>query len=658
MRKWLVCLMLLSLVSLSVLPAVSGALPTPQVPPINRQPSSPGGVPANWTSNRVENSGFENWTTPGDAAAWAEDRSGDLGTWYAEAPDPVQSGTYSAGMQVESPSTGGNEFTYFSQGDPYLNIGLGDVSSNLTFWWYSDQTQNIGSDALYLSVLINNSKTLMIMRYYLNGTTSFSNMSYAAFFNLGGPTQQWNRFSRNLTADYEAVAEFPVLSPSAEVCVFMFVLESAADTTQVNRAFIDNLVFENATTVFVNSSIRNGDFETNTEWGIGYHGNEEGYVTRSPTAHLGSYSCNLTAASNQRVSNAYIASNPCSRLTSLNPGTLSFWWYLDFENLPSYSFAWVYVSLNNGTAGHTIRYMLGGRSTFTNQVDVLYLNVENFNTTGSWFYFNRSIWQDAWDYFGSDEVRIQNLRFQVEGRGDSVDSRVTLLVDEVEQIAGAVNGAGFEDQPAVGSHIRGWGGYYYTTDDSLRVTSTAYAGNKAAHLSVNSSSVFGDYQPLGGRPIRGSRNTYLDVAWRLVKYTPAESDFACLYVRFGDGKYLYYYFAITSDKVLYNGTIYGYFNVTGVNTGQTWHLMQRCLSTDYEAVFGHRPDTLLHTLHLYANASGGHLVELLFDDLYIYDVGGPINPLLLLLPIIVAVVVIIIVVVALIIFVWYRRRSK
>jgi hypothetical protein len=265
---------------------------------------------------------------------------------------------------------------------------------------------------------------------------------------------------------------------------------------------------------------------------------------------------------------------------------------------------------------------------------------------------------DAGAHFDSDELFISSLRFHALCKGDNADSRVILLLDDVEHIAGAVNGAGFEDQPVVGTNVRGWGNVPTSADDRLNVTGTTYAGSKAANLTLATSGVFGVYQKLCGRPIRGSRNTFLDVVWRLDAYTPSESDFACFYVRFGDGKYLYYYFATSSEDIKHNSTTFGHFNVTGVNTLGTWNLMHRSLSDDYAAVFGSRPDTTLIYLHLYANVSATNRLELLFDDLYLYDIEAPINPWLLLFPIFTAVIVIIIiVVVGLFVWVW-RSKQK
>lgn len=655
LRKLLVSLLLLSLVSLSVLPSVPGAPRALRGTMAARQPSPPGGVLANWTTNRVQNPGFENWSTPGDAADWSEERSADSGTWYATTPDPVQDGTYSAGMQTESPSGGGFSFTYFEQNWLYANLGL----LNLSFDWYSDQTQNIGSDEFVVDAIINNSGSTHTMRYYLNWTSppSLWNTSHTAYFTLGGPTQQWNYFSRNLTADFESVAEFPSLSTAAVLMHFRFVLTSAADTTQVNRGFIDNVVLENDTTVWIKDATNNGNFEAVANWNLG-RGYEEGFISRSTTVHSGSYSANLTAACNQRTSKAELSYSPYTRITALNPANLSFWWYLDVQDPPSFSLAYLRITCYNNTGYQYIHYHLGSRSTMFNQTNSLVLQVDNFNTTNSWFHVNRNLWEDAHDYFNTDELTLYTLHFGVTGGGDFEESRITLLIDDVEHLSGAVNGAGFEDQPAEGSDLRGWG-YTPSTDDRLKVTSTAYAGDKAAHLYVNSSSVFGKYQTLCGRPIRGSRNTYLDVVWRLKAYTPRKGSFICFYVKFSDDKYLYYYFAASSEDVKHNGTLSGYFNVTGINTGQTWHSMHRCLSSDYEAVFGYRPNTTLDTFHLYANATGGSWVGIIFDDLYIYDTEGPINLLMLLFPVIVAaIVIIIVVIVVLFVFLVWRPRRK
>ena len=423
------------------------------------------------------------------------------------------------------------------------------------------------------------------------------------------------------------------------------------------------MVLENDTTTWINGTINNGGFETGEFWS--FHGNQEaGYISRSTTAHTGSWSCNITTPCNLEYSHskAEIISSSYTRITALNQGNLSCWWYLDTEDFTLDSYSCLRLNFRNATNYQAVYYYLGYNSTYvtpSNSSTTLIFNVENHNTTGTWIYCQRNLWQDASDYFKTNELYLTQFEFHCSCSTYLESSYLTLLIDDMEHIAGAVNGAGFEDQPAVGSPLRGWGGYYISTDDRLRVTDTAYAGSKAANLTIPiGSSYYSQSQPLYGRPIRGSRNTYLDMAWRLDAFNSSADDVARIGVSFGDGKTLYYYLAIRSGEFPDNTNTTGYFNATGYNTLGTWHLMHRSLNDDYAAVFGSRPDTTLTTIYLYAATNGANRLSLLFDDLYLYDTEfTPINPLILLLPVIIAVVIIIIVLV-IIILVWRSRRKS
>lgn len=661
MRKFVVCFLLLSLLTLSALLAVPGAPPALQSTKTDRQPTGQYS-PANWTTNRITNPGFEDWTSPTNAEEWSETTSGETDIWYAEAPEPVKSGTRSIGFSAKSSPTGNVIVNYVSASSS-LQSNMGKL--NLTFDWYSDQIQNNGSDTFFVGVGVYDVTGPHLITYYLNGTSQgAANHSYAAYFDLGGPVQTWNRFSRNLTADYEAVAEFPSLTPAAYIFFLRFILYSFPDTPQVNQAYLDNVVLENDTTTWINSTVHDGGFETGESWEFNL-GTENSYISRSTTAHSGSSSCNITAQSSLHISQASLSIFPYTRITALNPGNISFWWCLDYENLAQNSYASLDIGFYNGTGYQNLNYYFcsgGGTFGITNSSTGLYLHVEELNTSGSWVYFHRDIWAEAGAYFGVDELYISSVYFRVLNVENlSGDSRITFLLDDVEQISGAVNGAGFEDQQAVDSRVRGWGSAY-AAYDRLRVTDTAYAGSKAANLTLPTSGTVSVSQNLRSRPIRGSRNTSLDLAWRLDDFSVTSNDYARIYVYFGNYKYLYYYFGLRSGELPDNTSSSGYFNVTGVNTLGTWHLLHRNLSSDYAAVFGTRPNTTLTYLYLSARTYGADRLVLLIDDLYLYDTDDtpPINPWLLLFPVFVAVIVIIVVVlvVLFVVIVWQRGRKR
>ena len=256
MRKFFVCLMLLSLFTLQLLPVVSGPSPAPPATASGQSPTrSPVPATANQTTDWFANGDFERWDSPTGAELWGESTTDNLYTWYAEAPWPIKSGSYSAGIQANS-EPGGT--TVYAQIYPYLS----DVDMralNLTCYWYSDQTQNIGSDRFYIDIRVYGGGNYYSLVYMLNGTLpGITNTSSQGTFLVGGPTQQWNRFSRNLSADFEAIPGWPSITAAHVMYDLDFQMLSTTETTQWNRAFIDDVVLENDTTTWINGTIREG----------------------------------------------------------------------------------------------------------------------------------------------------------------------------------------------------------------------------------------------------------------------------------------------------------------------------------------------------------------------------------------------------------------
>ena len=69
---------------------------------VGKAPPVPGPdlVESNWTSNRLKNSDFEDWIDQYDCVGWDYSTSPDRYQWVAQAPHPVNEGTYSGGMQI------------------------------------------------------------------------------------------------------------------------------------------------------------------------------------------------------------------------------------------------------------------------------------------------------------------------------------------------------------------------------------------------------------------------------------------------------------------------------------------------------------------------------------------------------------------------------
>jgi hypothetical protein len=92
-------------------------------------------------------------------------------------------------------------------------------------------------------------------------------------------------------------------------------------------------------------------------------------------------------------------------------------------------------------------------------------------------------------------------------------------------------------------------------------------------------------------------------------------------LEFTDNRHMIYVLGDSNWGGLSNNSI-AYFNVTGSGTLGTWQQMHRDLVHDYEAAFGSLPDVEIRSISFYAEAGNAPL-EVLFDDLYLYDDPAP-----------------------------------
>ncbi len=576
---------------------------------------------ANWTSNRFENPDLETWYDSYSPSIWYPWSTQESFTWYASSPWPVNEGSRSAGMQCRSRQSFYSDARW-SQSS--INADMDNLS--LTFDWYLEENEDPTNNYFYFDIGVYQiGWGWRYMYYTLNGSFTGTNSTYYGYYKASGPTQQWNTFSRNITNDFISNPSFPSTLPAnLEFRDIYIYIVTQTETDQYMRSFLDdfNLVNETNSYVWIGGATRNGNFEGSSNWGKST-GADYSVVSRSNLVHSGLWSANLTALSIGNQSHCELHHWPDSRITALNQGILSFWWYLSYERATSNSFSYAYLSFYNNTHYYDIMYLLGNGGSivpFGNSSNFLVICVDGYNTTNTWMYCERNIWTDAAAYFGANEFFPNYVYFSSYAYGQN--SRTVTLIDDTKLKAGAVNDGGYEDQGAVGSRVRGWG-YPYDENNELRVTDTVYAGNKAANFTLTNGAAKIIVQYLNGRPLNSSRETYLDAMWRLEDYTPTSGNNAYLRVALGNGRNLYYYIASYSGLLSSNTSSYGYFNVTGASTMGTWMQMHRDLAHDYEAVFGSLPDTYIDTIYLNGFTSGGKRLELLFDDLYLYDDPAP-----------------------------------
>ncbi len=576
--------------------------------------SSPGpdlGI-TNWTHNHIENPDLEDWPLlyPSE---WEGQRNTDRYNWFStQPPGHVNQGTYSVGLQTR-PTIGMPGFTYIYQSN--FNADMRNLTLN--FDYYADSVPSLEFDYLMAYLTFSDGRT--IWYHFVGGTgLSLTNATMTGYFLLSGPVSTWVTLNRNVTADYLSLAQFPgSISPGLIVNQIRFYLQTGTTSTQWLRIYIDDVQIKNETTTFIGGSTGDGDFESGffNPW---FHtGNYDvSYISKSSTAHSGVNSCNVTAASNGNYSFAQVYQYPRVRISSQNQGAVSLWWYLTQDNVGIFEYSMVQFQFYNLSGYFTLYYLLsyGGTFPYSNSSVNQYILANDFNTTGSWQQFQCNPWEDLLATFNTNDAILNG--FFVNVNSQSANARVELLFDDVRFDARTVSDADYEDQHGPGSPILGWDRGYSL---NLTVSDQGYGGGKAANCSLGNLEFLSLDHELNGRPLNSSRETYFDVIWRIEAFAGIRIEFN---LEFEDGRIIHYILGTNNWGLLSNSSAVRYFNVTGSGTTGTWIQMHRDLVHDYQAAFGSLPDTTMVNLEFFASCDTPSL-EVLFDDLYIYDDPAP-----------------------------------
>jgi hypothetical protein len=309
-------------------------------------------------------------------------------------------------------------------------------------------------------------------------------------------------------------------------------------------------------------------------------------------------------------------------LTELNPDLLSFWWRIeDLQESSDETYSYLEVECQNETGeSFHVWYWLtygGGESAPIDYDGYQMIDVDGFNSTGSWQFFNRSIFEDITAVNQTQELVVENVELHVYvGKG----GRLSVLFDDLSFVSAALNDMGYEDQLDVGTPIRAWGGIYESPE--FLVTDQAYAGEKAANLTIVDGNSYQESQRIGYMPLTADTEIYLDVNWRLEDFSGLDGEFAGVEVYVDDDTAFAYIFANASDPAGANG-FDQYIILPEANTEGSWFNMQRCLSRDYETLFGSAPNTSISYIYLTAESETGGRIEILFDDFYLYTDPAP-----------------------------------
>lgn len=634
METLLVITILLSVIPLaawnpanSFTPSHSLPLISPQVDAAVSSAGAPFATPGpdlgitNWTHNHFENPGLESWSGPQSAEDWFSYRSADRYQWFAtDPPYNVSEGTYSAGQQTRTTaSTVGWSYWYQS----VINADMRNLTLDFDWLVSSMPDQNFDYFMVYLRL-----SDARYVYYYITGAigVGLSNTTTLARYRLNGPIGVWQNLYRNVTADYLAIPGFPTtITPGLIVQSMYFYCQTSTALNQWLRVFFDDVKLQNTSTTYIGGTTRNGNLETATfnPWYTSGNG-AEAFVSQSSTAHSGSFSANVTGASDGNMSLAQLYQNPRIRITNDNQGSFSLWWQLNQIHVSSSDYVMINFQFYNFTDYFRLYYMIGGGWVpYSNTSNDHYYQIDSFNTTDSWQYFECNLWQEIFSVWGNSPAIIDS--FFVTTLSNTPNSRLELLIDDVKVVARTVTVADFEDQGDIGTLVYGWDNQY---SSNLLVTDQGYSGGKAANCSLDPLAGMQIDQDLHRRPLNSTRETYLDLMWRIEDFSEG---YIAFYLQFHDNNVLWYILATSTWGGLSNTSSNVYFNVTGSGMIGSWMQLHRDLVHDYEAAFGGLPDTEMRTLDFEALA-GNTPIEALFDDVYIYDDPAPILENVILTP--------------------------
>jgi hypothetical protein len=568
-----------------------------------------------WTMNHYPNPGFELWQTPyapDNVNTW---RSNERFAWYASSPWPVSESTRSYGLQsrAEDSQHPGEAILYRSSWVYWNN----PTNLTLKFDWYLDEMANpIDNDFLRIIVQLGSPGTNHLVYYLGSQDTSVSNTSSYRYFTISGSQDTWNVFDRNVTEDFfDAYSVYPT-----QFQLFRF--ELSTQSTSYSRAFIDDLRLVNGTPV-IGGSVGNGNFETSADW-YSYSSYDPAVISQSATRAEGDWSLNMTGLSNGNESRAEVRYSPEVRTSALNTDRFSFQWMIDdFKHATVNTYAYLYIQAENSTGeSFYIYYALcrGAGPLEFGFTGSQIINATGFNTTGQWHQFDRSIWDDVTAVNQTEDLAIRFIEMQIYAR--EAGARLSILFDDISLISSAMNDMSYEDQGDVGDPIWSWN-IESSLNPDLTVTSDAHIGSKAANLTITNGDTYDGQQYYDYRPINNETDTWLDLYWRLDTFTDIGDDLLILEIYFDSGVGFAYVLANASNVPTGNG----YDNLIilpEVNTVGVWNNLNRNLFDDYKAAVGTAPDTGISEIYLYAECdnAGGHL-EVIFDDVYLYDDPAP-----------------------------------
>jgi len=564
-----------------------------------------------------ENGDFESWDNPHEPADLVTRRSSmiDMDLEFSIVSEGSRSAKMEAmGADIDHPAVAYLHMQSWSNVDNPANL-------TVSFDYYIDVIANPDlGDRLELYIPFKSN----YLYYYLGTTASFSNTTSRAYFTLeSGTLQTWNTFERNVTQDYlDAFGSLP-----EELDRFEFYVKSY--DLEYTRAYIDDVNFLNGTDVVVGGSVNAGNFETGYSgsywWGFVYDAGL-GDISQSTTRVEGDWSLNMTVNTDGDTGYSKLTNRIYKMITSSNKDQFSLYWNIaDWQVSTSDSQAYIKLEVSNVTDEFNVYYLLGygGIDPTIGNFDDIVIFVNDFNTTGTWNLFNRSVLDDVNTRYSCTLLDITEIVFYATAEEDG--SRVSILFDDVSFVTTIMHDGDYEDQGAVGDPIYGWDGAF-DSEPSHTVTSFSANGNKAANLTLVDGSQISRSQEFGiDIPITQTTELFLDLNWYIESFNESSNDHLVLTLYFND--YTMIFSIMNASSLELSGWDFYEDEVfvpqSDTNTIGDWVNWQIDLVQTFEEFFGELPNTTLYDVSFDASADVGSNFTIFMDDFYIYEDAAP-----------------------------------
>ncbi|MCF2138304.1 MAG: Ig-like domain-containing protein [Candidatus Thorarchaeota archaeon] len=291
-------------------------------------------------------------------------------------------------------------------------------------WKYSDVYNGGGQYAFAGLRLVNDTGSFYL--YYLLGadrdTYAYSNSTTELYFEAQsfGTRDQWNHFSRDISADLASIGWKNVSLYRVQFYTYLgnhanSSVQLLVDAVEVKAYTFGDPGFE--------SIFRDTSSDRIATW---YRqSGDASRVTRSTDRHSGEYSANLTAENNQYSS--------ISRFNFFTPVDAGLYFDVSWKivSMTSPPTGDIYARIGlYFEGGYTLYYFLAKSAslTLTNDSYNSYINVKNFNTTGTWFTNHMNITDHLNASFGEHIWNLTEIQIWVYA---SSGNKIVFLLDDI-----------------------------------------------------------------------------------------------------------------------------------------------------------------------------------------------------------------------------------